>query len=345
MLTVNNITCQYGREIVIRNFNISLSHGDIGCLLGPSGCGKSTVLRAIAGFQEISEGSISLNSQQISSPEQMVVPEKRNIGMVFQDYALFPHLTVSENIGFGLHRLDKHSRKQRIGRLLDLVHLNPFKDKYPHELSGGQQQRVALARALAPEPALVLLDEPFSNLDTELRRKLNIEVRNILKEVKTSGILVTHDQQEAFAVSDYVGVIENKIITQWDTPYNLYHKPKTPFIGKFIGQGSFISGTLLDKGMIRCELGNIRGDQPDEWPVGTNVMVLIRPDDITFSPESTCKAKITQKTFAGIATVYELQLPSGQIVESSLHSHLDFRIGDTIAIRLASDHLITFKEG
>ncbi|PIE43808.1 MAG: iron ABC transporter ATP-binding protein [Gammaproteobacteria bacterium] len=323
---------------------MSLSHGDIGCLLGPSGCGKSTALRAIAGFHAVSEGSISLNSQQISSPEHMVVPEKRNIGMVFQDYALFPHLTVFENIGFGLHKLNKTSRKLRIDRLLDLVHLTPLKNKYPHELSGGQQQRVALARSLAPEPALVLLDEPFSNLDTELRRKLSIEVRNILKELEISGILVTHDQLEAFAVSDFVGVIENKAISQWDTPFNLYHKPATPFIAKFIGQGSFLPGTMLTRKSIRCELGDITGNRAYPWPNGSRVKLLIRPDDIIFSSDSKIKARVTGKTFAGITTLYELKLDSGQLIKSSLPSHRDFQIDDTITIDLVTDHLIVFEQ-
>ncbi len=343
MLKVSGITCQYETETVISGLDLTLAHGDIGCLLGPSGCGKSTVLRAIAGFQSISAGTITMDGRTLSTSSQVVVPEKRNIGMVFQDYALFPHLTVEENIGFGLSRKNKGARSLRVKQLAETVDLATHLDKYPHELSGGQQQRVALARALAPAPELILLDEPFSNLDTDLRRKLSLEVRNILKEMGISGILVTHDQQEAFAVSDYVGVIHEKKITQWDTPYNLYHEPVTPFVAKFVGQGSFIPGTVLSHDSIKCELGLIKGNRAYSWEKGTEVSVLIRPDDIVYAEQSKHQVKIVNKLFTGASTTYSLQLASGMILDGLLPSHVDFYVGQSIKIALSAKDLIAFQ--
>jgi iron(III) transport system ATP-binding protein len=236
LLNLRNLACGYGDQRIVQNLNLHLNAGDIGCLLGSSGCGKTTTLRAIAGFEPVHEGEIQLAGEVISRAGFTLAPEKRRIGMVFQDYALFPHLTVAQNIAFGIA---KHPRQAAvIEEMLELVKLGGLGGRYPHELSGGQQQRVALARALAPEPQLLLLDEPFSNLDVELRRRLSHEVRDILKSRGTSAILVTHDQEEAFAVSDQVGVFKEGRLEQWDTPYNLYHEPQTPFVASFIGQGT-----------------------------------------------------------------------------------------------------------
>ncbi|MEP5177776.1 ABC transporter ATP-binding protein, partial [Marinobacter alexandrii] len=221
LLEVNNLSCGYGGDSVVRDVSFALSHGDIGCLLGPSGCGKSTILRALAGFLPLNSGEISLLSQAISLPGRTLAPEKRRVGMVFQDYALFPHLTIADNVGFGLRNMSKAEKHQKVAELLDVVHLQDLANNYPHELSGGQQQRVALARALAPEPTLILLDEPFSNLDADLRRRLSLDVRDILKTLGISAILVTHDQQEAFAMCDQVAVLRDGQIQQWDVPYNL----------------------------------------------------------------------------------------------------------------------------
>lgn len=260
--------------------------------------------------------------------------------MVFQDYALFPHLTVAENIGFGI---GKHPQKQRIVReMLELVHLAQLSKRYPHELSGGQQQRVALARALAPEPELLLLDEPFSNLDGDLRRRLSHEVRDILKTRGTSAILVTHDQEEAFAVSDQVGVFKDGRLEQWDTPYNLYHEPLTPFVASFIGQGYFIRGQLIDPETVQTELGVIRGNRAYTMPAGSSVDVLLRPDDIIYAPQSALKALIVGKTFLGASTLYRLKLPTGNLLEGIFPSHADYPTGQEVGIGVAADHLVVF---
>jgi iron(III) transport system ATP-binding protein len=341
LLNLRNLACGYQDQRVVQDLNLHLNTGDIGCLLGSSGCGKTTTLRAIAGFEPVYEGEITLAGEVISRPGFTLAPEKRRIGMVFQDYALFPHLSVAENIGFGIR---KHPRlKQVTDELLELVNLGTLGKRYPHELSGGQQQRVALARALAPEPQLLLLDEPFSNLDGELRRRLSHEVREILKARGTSAILVTHDQEEAFAVSDHVGVFKEGRLEQWDTPYNLYHEPLTPFVASFIGKGYFIRGQLVSPESVQTELGLLRGNRAYIWATGSAVDVLLRPDDIVYAPDSTLKALVVSKTFQGASTLYRLQMPTGSQLEAIFPSHADYRAGDEVGIRVAADHLVLFQ--
>ncbi|MBL4610004.1 ABC transporter ATP-binding protein [Halopseudomonas sp.] len=340
VLELNQLACGYAGHPVVSGLDIHLRNGDIGCLLGPSGCGKTTILRAIAGFEPVTAGEIRLNGERLSSPTKNTPPEQRRVGMVFQDYALFPHLTVQDNIAFGINRHPE--RKRIVEELLDLVKLNQLGKRYPHELSGGQQQRVALARALAPDPQLLLLDEPFSNLDGELRRRLSGEVRDILKHRGTSALLVTHDQNEAFAVSDHVGVLRDGKLQQWDSPYNLYHEPATPFVASFIGQGYFIRGQLISPDTVQTELGVIRGNRAYKLPPGSAVDVLLRPDDIVGEQDSELEATIIGKTFLGATTMYRLQLPTGSILEAIFPSHDDHALGEVVGIRVAADHLVVF---
>ncbi|MBB2494873.1 ABC transporter ATP-binding protein [Aquipseudomonas ullengensis] len=340
LLSLRGLACGYQDHQVVQQLNLHLNAGDIGCLLGPSGCGKTTTLRAIAGFEPVLEGEIELGGEVISRAGFTLAPEKRRIGMVFQDYALFPHLTVAENVAFGIR---KHPQREQVtAELLDLVKLGHLGKRYPHELSGGQQQRVSLARALAPEPKLLLLDEPFSNLDGELRRRLSHEVRDILKARGTSAILVTHDQEEAFAVSDHVGVFHEGRLQQWDTPYNLYHEPLTPFVASFVGQGYFIRGQLQTPETVHTELGVIRGNRAYTWAAGSAVDVLLRPDDIVYAPDSPLQAQIVGKTFLGAATLYRLQLSTGTQLEAIFPSHADHQPGQSVGIRVAADHLVLF---
>ncbi|WP_404368773.1 ABC transporter ATP-binding protein [Marinobacter sp.] len=342
LLEVKNLSCGYGDVSVVKNVTFALGQGDIGCLLGPSGCGKSTMLRALAGFLPITEGEILLESTPISLPGRTMPPEKRRIGMVFQDYALFPHLTVANNVGFGLRHQPQADRRQKVGELLKLVHLQDLANQYPHELSGGQQQRVALARALAPEPTLILLDEPFSNLDADLRRRLSLDVRDILKTLGISAILVTHDQQEAFAMCDQVAVLKDGKIQQWDVPYNLYHEPANRFVAGFVGQGGFIPGIARGHDAIISELGVIEGNRAYTWPEGTLVDVLIRPDDIVHDPDSDLRPKVVEKTFAGTSTLYRFRVSEDTEFEALFRSHLDFHLGEHVPVRVEADHLIAF---
>lgn len=342
LLEVNNIQCNYNSLVVIKDLSFKLIRGNIACLLGPSGCGKSTILRAIAGFEKLEGGSIYLNDSEISSPKSSKAPEKRSIGMVFQDYALFPHLTTIENIKFGLSN-KKQNDFEKLNTLIKLIDLEGYENRYPHELSGGQQQRVALARALAPEPELLLLDEPFSNLDAELRNRLSLDVRSILKSLNISAILVTHDQKEAFAMSDQIGVIDQGKVQQWGAPYELYHEPYNHFVASFIGQGSFIKGTTLQSDTFETELGTLKGNRAYTWPQGTLVEILIRPDDVIFSEKSKLKTKVAGKIFAGTSTQYKLELESGVTIDGLFPSHQDFQLGEIIPIELDTEHLIAYE--
>lgn len=345
MLKVQDIHCRYDTDNVVNGVSFHVHNGDICSLLGPSGCGKTTILRAIAGFQPLHKGQILLNEQTLSQPGMQLPPEQRNIGMVFQDYALFPHLNVIDNIRFGLKKLSHKEQQQRVRRLLSLVRLDGVEKRYPHELSGGQQQRIALARALAPNPQLLLMDEPFSNLDAELRKKLSLEVRDILKELGISAILVTHDQQEAFAFSDQVGLLHGGHLQQWDTPFNLYHEPTNRIVADFIGEGCFLPGLIgTESNTVNTELGALIGNRAYPWPTGTPVDVLLRPDDIVLSDFGGLRATVERKVFSGSATIYTLRLPTGSVVEALLPSHRDFQLGETVQISTELEHLIAFAQ-
>jgi iron(III) transport system ATP-binding protein len=342
LLEVKRVSQAYDRRLVLEELSFRLEPGMIGCLLGPSGCGKTTVLRCIAGFEPVTRGEIVLHGETMSRPGRTVPAERRRIGMVFQDYALFPHLTVERNVAFGLRTLEEAQRNDRVAELLEIVRLNHVAKRYPHELSGGQQQRVALARALAPRPELLLLDEPFSNLDVEMRERLSVEVREILKQQKTTAMLVTHDQHEAFNIADQIGLMAHGRIEQWDTPYRLYHEPATRFVADFIGQGVFLPGTVLSDQTIRVELGVLRGRVMHEAANGSEVDVLLRPDDILHDDSSPLQARVLHKAFRGAEFLYTLELPGGGRVLSLVPSHHNHAVGETIGIRLEIDHVVAF---
>ena len=343
LLQLEGVWCAYDDSTVVEDLSFHINKGDIACLLGPSGCGKTTTLRTIAGFESITGGTIKLDGMQVSAPKLLVPPEKRNLGMVFQDYALFPHLTIQENVCFGLRRASAAKRKSVAAKMLELVGLEQYGNRFPHELSGGQQQRVALARAMAPEPSLILLDEPFSNLDVDLRRRLSLEVRDILKSLGTTALLVTHDQEEAFAVADRIGVMKEGKLQQWDSAYNIYHEPLNRFVANFIGLGHFIRGKALSPDLVDTEMGVIRGNRAYQWVPDSPVDILLRPDDILPDPDSPLQAKVLQKTFTGASMLFKLQLPTGSIVEAIFPSHNDYEIGTSVGIRLEADHLVAFS--
>jgi len=334
---------------VLERLSLALDNGDIGCVVGSSGCGKTTLLRAIAGLVPVSAGTIEIGGVCVAGGRFEVPTERRGVGLVFQDYALFPHLRIDENVAFGLRSLPRGERAERVRGLLELVGLQSQARRYPHELSGGQQQRVALARALAPRPALLLMDEPFSNLDVELRARLGTEVRQILKESGTSAILVTHDQQEAFAIADRVGVMHGGRLEQWDRPYELYHRPGSRYVADFIGQGVFLPARVLDSRRVAIELGELKGDVPlpcsvgcDTCGRGCHVEVLLRPDDVVHDDASPMTAQVVRKAFRGADFVYTLRLASGREVLALVPSHHDHAVGESIGIRLDADHVITF---
>ena len=342
ILNVADLYLSFGRTAVLQGFGFDLEAGEIACLLGHSGCGKTTALRAVAGFEQPERGRIALQERTLSDGRLFVPPHLRRIGMVFQDYALFPHLNVADNIAFGLSGHSAEARKARVAELLALIGLPDYGGHYPHQLSGGQQQRVALARALAPKPELVLLDEPFSNLDADLRTRLSKEVRSLLKQEKTSALLVTHDQQEAFAMADKIGIMADGRLQQWDTPYNLYHNPATPAIAGFIGQGVLLRGQMSGSHCVRLALGEFCGVVPHHCQSCREVDVLLRPDDVVHDDESPVSAEVLDKDFKGSYFIYTLKLDSGETVLAHVPSHHNHPIGSRIGIRLELEHLIAF---
>ncbi len=337
-LSVRDIYLGYEATPVIRGLSFSLAEGEIGCLLGASGCGKTTALRAIAGFETIDQGEIHIAGRLVSSPGVQVVPEKRSVGMVFQDNALFPHLNVSRNIAFGLGKLSRTERRERVGSLLELTGLTGLDQRYPHELSGGQQQRVALARALAPEPSVLLMDEPFSNLDTRLRRRMGEEIRGMLKARGTTTLLVTHDQQEAFALADRIGLLKDGRMLQWDPPYQIYHRPNSRYVAAFTGRGSYLHAQVQDDRLVHA-LG--QSPLPAERPAGKEVALLIRPDDIR-PHHGGRQARVIARQFQGADILYRLRLDSGEEVTALFPSHDHYEVDSEIGVKLDAQHLVLF---
>ena len=349
-LEVSQLEVRYaGRaQAAVHGVTLSLKAGDIGVLIGPSGCGKTTLLRAVAGLEPVTGGEIRLTKSVVSSATLSVPPELRRIGMVFQDYALFPHLSVGRNVAFGIHQLPKAEQAARVAEVLKLVGLEGSEHRYPHELSGGQQQRVALARALAPRPQLMLLDEPFSNLDVDLRERLAHEVRGILKAAGATALFVTHDQFEAFAIGDVIGVMHEGHLHQWDDAYTLYHRPATRFVADFIGHGVFAPATLEQRGdnvVAQTPLGELTDlDEcplPGSYPGGA-CDVLLRADDIVHDDHAPVQAQIVRKSFRGSEFLYTLRLASGHTLLAHVPSHHDHALGEWIGIRAQVDHVVTF---
>lgn len=343
LLEIDDLTLRYeDGPLVVDRLGLRLEAGEIGCLLGPSGGGKTSVLRAIAGFEPLDEGEIRLGGELVASPRRHVPPEQRGVRMVFQDFALFPHLTAVENVAFGLRHLERAKRRSAALDMLDVVRLRAFASRYPHELSGGQQQRVALARALVTRPRLILMDEPFSSLDVELREALAVEVRDILKRLNATVLFVTHDRQEAFALADRIGVLQAGRLLQWDTPYNIYHRPRSRFVAQFIGAGVFVTGRMRGDGCVQTVLGTlpVQADSPLEQ--GARVDVFLRPDDVAHDPAAPLRAKIVKKVFTGASIRYELELEDGTSCLSLVPSHQDRAVGETIGIRLVADRVVVF---
>ncbi len=342
ILELNAISQAYDNQLVVKDLSLTLEAGEIGCLLGASGCGKTTVLRTIAGFEPLLQGEIQIAGEVVSCSGKMLSPAKRRIGMVFQDYALFPHLTIFDNVAFGLRGIGRVESLRRVNEALELVGLYAEHKKYPHEISGGQQQRVALARALAPRPALLLMDEPFSNLDVSLRERLSMEVRDILKENGTTALFVTHNQYEAFAVADRIGVMAGGEILQWDSAHNLYHQPVSPRVARFVGEGELIAGVISAAGELTTGLGLLRGNLDDTRPIGSTVQLLVRPEDVVHNDESLLKAEVLRRNFRGASILYHLLLQSGDRVQALVPSHCDHQPGEKIGILPDVRHLVTF---
>ena len=305
------VTKSFGPAPAVDGISFALMPGEVLSILGPSGAGKTTLLRLIAGFERLDEGEISVEGRLVSGASQHVPPDRRNVGMVFQEYALFPHKTVAENISFGLHKLPGPERNGRLDEVIRLVKLDGFEGRYPHELSGGQQQRVAVARTIAPRPCAVLLDEPFSNLDAGLRRDMRREVSDILRDSGTATMFVTHDQEAAFSIADRVGVVRDGRLEQVDSPDVIYESPATQFVARMVGTGDFIAGEIRE-GMAATEIGALPFRSSNgALKEGSRVVLLSRPGDFRVQPDQAGPAVVRAREFLGDATVLEVEMPSG----------------------------------
>lgn len=331
MLSIKNLSISFDQRPILTDISFDLQSGQIACLLGASGCGKTTLLRCIAGFETPDSGSIRIQDQTLHDSQIHTPAHERQIGMVFQDYALFPHLTVKDNIAFGLSKMDKTAKSKRVEEMLELIGMSEYANYYPHELSGGQQQRVALVRALAPRPSLILLDEPFSNLDVELRTSLSKEVHRLLTSQNVSAILVTHDQAEAFAMADVVGLITQGKLQQWDTPNALYQRPTNESVARFIGEGVIIDVLTMTDDGFDSPIGFI------PIPLSAHATkALIRPHDVKPSQDANAIAvTVIDKDFRGGYWLYTLRSAQGQtlLMQTSMAvNHSSHEIGDHIGV-------------
>lgn len=339
-LSIRNLSVAYGDIPAVNQVDINLEAGEIGCLLGPSGCGKTSVLRAIGGFEYQASGSILVDDRILLNDSIFLAPEERGVGFIFQNFALFPHLNVGENICFGIAKKSKAFQAEVLERMLALTKLSDFRQSFPHQLSGGQQQRVAIARALAPNPGLILLDEPFSSLDAELRLSLACDIRELLKAEDATALMVTHDQNEAFSMADSVGVMNAGSMIQWDTPYRLYHNPANRFVAEFIGEGSLIEAEVNAYGDLSTPLGIC---EAQDLTPGDKYDILFRPDDVRQKDQSAIRLPIIRKRFRGAENYFDLELPDGQTLVSIAPSHVNPDVGELLGVETDLKHVVLFK--
>ncbi len=342
-LDLESVKIELDSETVLDNVNLSINDGEIVSLMGSSASGKTSLIRSIAGFKNIASGIIRIDGQIVDDSIKQVDIVDRNIGVIFQDLALFPHLSVRDNVCFGIGGLSEISKIQRAEKLEQMLGIENIATRYPSQISGGQQQRVAIARAIAPRPELLLLDEPFSALDYELKDSLMSDLRKLLKSENITAILITHSTEEAFNMSDKIAFISKNTISQFSSPYEIYHKPLSKEIANFFGISSYINGSVKDSSHIECVLGNFVGNL-DGYQKGDNVKILIRPDDIIHDDNALASAKVIEKTFRGSDFLYRLELQDDQRVFCYAPSHHNHSINEMIGVKLDLDHLIIFDD-
>ena len=340
-LTIENICSDYQGQVILRHLDLTLQQGEIVALLGPSGCGKTTLLRVIAGLQTISQGSISISGQVMSSDDVFVASEQRGVGMIFQDYALFPHLTVADNILFGVKNLNAKERLTRLDEMLELVKLTGLSSRYPHELSGGQQQRVSIARALAYQPELLLLDEPFSNIDAQVRNEMMLEIRAILKKRNVSAVFVTHSKDEAFVFADKLALFKDGAIIQHGKAETLYRSPKERYVADFLGAGNYLPVTVTTSYQVDYALGNLNSTEKLSWPIGSQGQVLLRPQQIEVHPNINGRGCIVERHFLGTVCHYQVKVGADILDVSSQSTTLI--PGQRVDIHIAPHPLVIFN--
>ncbi|WP_232701678.1 ABC transporter ATP-binding protein [Halobacterium wangiae] len=346
VLELDGVTKEYGTETAVADLSLTVRDGELLTLLGPSGCGKTTTLRLLAGLERPTEGTISLAGDVVAGPGTFEDAETRGVGIVFQDFALFPHLSVRENVAFGLTGLDDAATEERVDELLELVDMPGMGERSPDQLSGGQRQRVALARSLAPEPDILLLDEPFSNLDVRLRVEMREEVRRILKEAGVTAVSVTHDQEEALSISDRVAVLHDGRLEQVGDPESVFEHPESRFVASFLGQAGFLSGRVGEQ-TVDTRIGSydrslLKG--LSDGYTGAMVDVLVRPDDLRAVPanEANANGVIVQRQYTGPSFIYHVELDNGDVVRC-LHNHAeDMDVGEPVTVDLVSDHSLAW---
>jgi iron(III) transport system ATP-binding protein len=340
-LLIRNVCRSFGNVSAVSDLTIEIGKGEFFSLLGPSGCGKTTLLRLIAGLERIGSGTIAIGDRIVTGEGEWVPPEKRGVGLVFQDYALFPHMTVFDNVAFGLTGCGRNELREKVLELLDIAGLAGMAQRYPHELSGGQQQRVALARALAPSPHVMLLDEPFSNLDADLRAETRLETRKILKEKGTTTVLVTHDQEEAFSLSDRVGILNRGRLEQVGTPEEIYHMPLTRFTAGFVGRADFVPGRIKGKTVV-SDIGvfEFAGGEKEE----ADVDLMIRPDDVDFDVHPEGDSLLIDAQFLGAEVICRILLADGKAIHSIKPSTNVYAVGSRVKITVDPAHIIVFPK-
>ena len=328
----------FGATRAVRDVSLALQTGEILALVGPSGSGKTTFLRLVAGFDMPDSGTVALEGRSVAGDGSWVPPEARRLGMVFQDYALFPHMTVGQNVTFGLKQWPRRARERRAREMLDMVRLSHLTEQHVHQLSGGEQQRVALARSLAPNPLALLLDEPFSNLDSRLRVQLRAEVKSILRSNGVTAVYVTHDQEEALFMGNRVAVMNGGSLEQVDTPESIFHHPRTRFVAQFLGIADFIPGRTSGDGIV-TEIGVLHSHR--RLPPGTDIEVAVRPDDVAIRHSHTGLGRVVNRVFRGMDYLYAVSLPSGNVVHSLQHHAVFYQQATSVDIFLAPNQTLT----
>ncbi|KIF49051.1 ABC transporter ATP-binding protein [Vibrio owensii] len=338
-LSIKNLTCQYDDQTVLESLSLEVEQGQIVCLLGASGCGKTTLLKAIAGLLPLSSGQMSLNCLTIDDGKNWLPPEQRNIGMIFQDYALFPHLTVAENIAFGLKNETAQQKLLKVEEMLGLVHLKGYGDRYPHQLSGGQQQRVAIARSLAYKPDLLLLDEPFSNIDTQVRHELIREIRKIFKEQGVTAIFVTHSREEAFAFADKMAVMNHGVIEQYGTASELYYQPSSKFVADFLGGGSYLAAKRISDSEFETHLGVVEANAQQEIQVDAECALLLRPQHVQIAADEESAVKVLEQHFMGDHCRYVIDVNGDRLLATSTQA---LNVGDSVTVKVETQGVLAF---
>jgi iron(III) transport system ATP-binding protein len=325
----------YGPVVALDGVDLEVAEGELLAVLGPSGCGKTTLLRLIAGFERPDVGTVALGGQIVAGPGQFVPPERRRVGIVVQDHALFPHLTVAANVGYGVRGRRGAPRAARIAEVLDMVGMVELTQRYPAELSGGQQQRVAIARALAPEPRVVLLDEPFANLDAALRTRIRLEVAAILRAAGATAVLVTHDQEEALSLADRVAVLNAGRLAQVGRPDEVYRHPADPFVARFVGDADLVEGRSDGTGAVDTPLGRlaVAGAAPPAGPA----LAVVRPEAVLLTPDATGAARVTAATYFGHDQLVAVSLAGGLSLRARAGNERLFSPGDRVALAVMGE--------